>query len=71
MMFGGNPGCTVERLVVLHRVWNKSVYRPLSAVLYEAAEKAAYFVIPSEARDLLFQMCRGKSRFLGQTPPSE
>jgi hypothetical protein len=36
----------------------------------EAAEKLTYFVIPSEARDLLFRDCSEKSRSLGQTRPS-
>jgi hypothetical protein len=37
----------------------------------EPAEKVGFVVIPSEVRDLLFHKSHEKSRFLGQTPPSE
>ena len=37
----------------------------------QVAEKVVYFVIPSEARDLLSLKTQEKSRFLGQTRPSE
>jgi hypothetical protein len=39
------------------------------ARLLQAAEESQFVVIPSEARDLLFAKCQGKSRFLSpQTP---
>jgi hypothetical protein len=43
----------------------------LIAQALEVAEKVAFIVIPSEARDLLLRKAQEKSRFLGQTPPSE
>jgi hypothetical protein len=37
----------------------------------QGAEESLSHVVPNEARNLLFATIQGKSRFLGQRPPSE
>jgi hypothetical protein len=44
---------------------------PQNVAAEQASEKVGYFVIACPVRDLLLHKWQEKSRFLGQTPPSE